>query len=138
MATCCIQYTLDPRKVDSFEAYAARWPPIIERCGGTLVGYYLPKEGANNFVIRSDLIRNTDTNLEGNESAGSCTPAAVSQPVAHEDRGGSPWRIKVKRDRPRRSDPDVDGWRKRQPRADEFQPSVLLKGTEVAGYSNRP
>jgi hypothetical protein len=49
--TCCIQYTLDPRKVDSFEAYAARWPPIIERCGGSLVGYFLPKEGANNFAL---------------------------------------------------------------------------------------
>ncbi len=28
-------------------------------------------------------------------------------------------------------DPDVDGWRKRQPRADEFQPSVLTH--EVGG-----
>jgi hypothetical protein len=49
--TCCIQYTLDPRKLDSFETYAARWPPIIERCGGSLVGYFLPKEGANNFAL---------------------------------------------------------------------------------------
>ena len=51
MITCCIQYTLDPRKIASFEEYAARWPPIIERCGGSLVGYYLPKEGANNFAL---------------------------------------------------------------------------------------
>jgi NIPSNAP len=49
--TCCIQYTLDPRKVDSFEEYATRWPPIIERCGGNLVGYFLPKEGANNYAL---------------------------------------------------------------------------------------
>jgi hypothetical protein len=49
--TCCIQYTLDPRKIDSFETYAARWPPIIERCGRSLVGYFLPKEGANNFAL---------------------------------------------------------------------------------------
>ena len=49
--TCCIQYTLDPHKLEAFEAYAARWPPIIERCGGRLVGYYLPKEGANNFAV---------------------------------------------------------------------------------------
>jgi hypothetical protein len=40
-----------PAQVDSFEAYAARWPPIIERCGGSLVGYFLPKEGANNFAL---------------------------------------------------------------------------------------
>jgi hypothetical protein len=49
--TCCIQYTLDPRKLAAFEEYAASWPPIIERCGGTLVGYFLPKEGANNFAL---------------------------------------------------------------------------------------
>ena len=51
MITCCIQYTLDPSKVALFEQYAARWPPIIERCGGELLGYYLPKEGANNFAL---------------------------------------------------------------------------------------
>jgi hypothetical protein len=51
MITCCIQYTLDPRQIGAFEAYATRWPPIIERCGGRLIGYYLPKEGANNFAL---------------------------------------------------------------------------------------
>lgn len=51
MITCVIQYTLDPRRVQAFEEYATTWPPIIERCGGRLVGYYLPKEGANNFAL---------------------------------------------------------------------------------------
>lgn len=51
MLTCCIQYTLDPFEIAAFERYATTWPPIIERCGGTLVGYYLPKEGANNFAL---------------------------------------------------------------------------------------
>jgi len=51
LITCCIQYTLDPRQVGAFEKYASRWPPIIERCGGDLVGYYLPKEGANNYAL---------------------------------------------------------------------------------------
>lgn len=51
MITCCIQYTLDPHRIDDFERYAATWPPIIKRCGGRLVGYYLPKEGANNFAL---------------------------------------------------------------------------------------
>lgn len=51
MITCCIQYTLDPRHLAAFEQYAGRWPPIIERCGGTLLGYFLPKEGANNFAL---------------------------------------------------------------------------------------
>jgi uncharacterized protein (DUF1330 family) len=49
--TCCIQYVLDPHELAAFEDYAARWPPIIERCGGSLVGYFLPKEGANNFAL---------------------------------------------------------------------------------------
>src|SRR5213080_2839022 len=49
--TCCIQYTLDPNKLAAFEEYATSWPPIIERCGGSLVGYFLPKEGANNFAL---------------------------------------------------------------------------------------
>lgn len=51
MITCCIQYTIDPRQLKAFEDYATTWPPIISRCGGTLVGYYLPKEGANNFAL---------------------------------------------------------------------------------------
>ena len=51
MITCCIQYTLDPHELAAFEDYASRWPPIIERCGGSLIGYYLPKEGANDFAL---------------------------------------------------------------------------------------
>ena len=51
MITCVIQYTLDPSRIKAFEEYAITWPPIIERCGGRLVGYYLPKEGANNLAL---------------------------------------------------------------------------------------
>jgi hypothetical protein len=51
LITCVIQYTLDPHRIDDFETYARHWPPIIERCGGKLNGYYLPKEGANNFAL---------------------------------------------------------------------------------------
>jgi len=49
--TCVIQYTLDPHGIEDFEKYATTWPPIIERCGGRLTGYYLPKEGANDFAV---------------------------------------------------------------------------------------
>lgn len=49
--TCCIQYTLDPHRIEAFADYARRWPPIIDRCGGDLIGYWLPKEGANNFAV---------------------------------------------------------------------------------------
>jgi uncharacterized protein (DUF1330 family) len=51
MITCYIRYTLDPHRLEDFEEYARRWPPIIARCGGTLLGYFLPKEGANNVAL---------------------------------------------------------------------------------------
>ena len=51
MITCVIQYTLDPSRISAFEEYATTWPPIIERCGGRLTGYYLPKEGNNTFAL---------------------------------------------------------------------------------------
>lgn len=51
MITCWIHYRLDPYAIDDFRTYAATWPPIIERCGGRLVGYFLPKEGANDVAI---------------------------------------------------------------------------------------
>ncbi|KAB2376103.1 NIPSNAP family protein [Actinomadura montaniterrae] len=49
--TCRIDYTIDPRKAGEFARYAAAWPPIIERCGGRLVGYFLPGDGANNQAM---------------------------------------------------------------------------------------
>jgi hypothetical protein len=51
MVTCCIHYVLDPHQLPAFEEYASRWPPIIERSGGALVGYFLPKEGPNNVAL---------------------------------------------------------------------------------------
>lgn len=51
MVTCCILYTLDPHELAAFEDYATRWPPIIERSGGALLGYWLTKEGANDFAL---------------------------------------------------------------------------------------
>jgi NIPSNAP len=49
--SCVIQYTLDPHGIEDFEKYATTWPPIIARCGGRLTGFYLPKEGANDFAL---------------------------------------------------------------------------------------
>jgi NIPSNAP len=48
--TCFIRYRLDPFKVDSFRRYAARWGAIIPRCGGHLVGYFVPHEGTNDIA----------------------------------------------------------------------------------------
>ena len=51
MITCVIQYTLDPHAIEDFEKYATTWRPIIARCGGERYGYYLPKEGANDWAV---------------------------------------------------------------------------------------
>ena len=48
--TVFIRYQIDPFKRDAFEAYAQRWLTIIPRCGGYLVGYWLPHEGTNNIA----------------------------------------------------------------------------------------
>ena len=48
--TVFIRYQLDPFRRDAFEAYAKRWLEIIPRCGGDLVGYFLPHEGTNNVA----------------------------------------------------------------------------------------
>jgi hypothetical protein len=48
--TCFIRYQLDPFKVDAFRSYAERWGSIIPRCGGHLVGYFVPHEGTNDVA----------------------------------------------------------------------------------------
>lgn len=45
--TCFIRYEIDPFKRDLFERYAQSWGRIIPRCGGQLIGYFLPHEGSN-------------------------------------------------------------------------------------------
>jgi hypothetical protein len=47
---CVIRYEIDPFQRDEFEKYAANWGRIIPRCGGHLVGYFLPHEGTNNVA----------------------------------------------------------------------------------------
>ena len=48
--TVFIRYQLDPFRRDAFEAYAKRWLEIIPRCGGDLVGYWMPHEGTNTLA----------------------------------------------------------------------------------------
>jgi hypothetical protein len=40
--TLSIRYTIDPRKRQDFERYARALGPIVRRCGGELIGYWLP------------------------------------------------------------------------------------------------
>ena len=48
--TCFIRYEIDPFQRGAFEEYADNWARIIPRCGGDLVGYFLPYEGTNNVA----------------------------------------------------------------------------------------
>ncbi len=47
--TVFIRYVLDPFKLEAFERYAQKWLTIIPRCGGGLLGYFMPHEGTNNI-----------------------------------------------------------------------------------------
>jgi len=48
--TCFIRYRIDPFQRDAFRDYAEVWARVIPRCGGNLVGYFLPHEGANDVA----------------------------------------------------------------------------------------
>lgn len=50
MITCVIRYQIDPFQRDAFKTYAENWGRIIPRCGGHLVGYFLPHEGTNDVA----------------------------------------------------------------------------------------
>jgi hypothetical protein len=48
--TCFIRYQIDPFQREAFAQYADTWARIIPRCGGHLVGYFLPHEGTNDVA----------------------------------------------------------------------------------------
>jgi len=50
MITCVIRYQIDPFQRDGFKTYAENWGRIIPRCGGHLIGYFLPLEGTNDVA----------------------------------------------------------------------------------------
>jgi len=50
MITCFIRYQIDPFQREEFKKYAENWGRIIPRCGGHLVGYFLPYEGTNDVA----------------------------------------------------------------------------------------
>src|SRR5207249_2234855 len=37
-------------QLDAFKTYATNWAAIIPRCGGNLIGYFLPHEGTNDVA----------------------------------------------------------------------------------------
>ena len=46
MITCFIRYTIDPDKLNDFEHYARVWMRLIEKYGGTHLGYFVPDKEA--------------------------------------------------------------------------------------------
>jgi hypothetical protein len=48
--TCVIRYEIDPFQREAFKTYAENWGRIIPRCGGHLIGYFLPHEGTNDVA----------------------------------------------------------------------------------------
>jgi len=48
--TCFIRYQIDPFQRAEFERYAETWGRVIPRCGGKLIGYFLPLEGTNDIA----------------------------------------------------------------------------------------
>ena len=48
--TCFIRYQIDPQQRHIFKRYAEAWGRIIPRCGGDLIGYFLPHEGSNDVA----------------------------------------------------------------------------------------
>ena len=47
---CFIRYQIDPFQREDFRNYAVAWGRIIPRCGGQLIGYFLPHEGTNDIA----------------------------------------------------------------------------------------
>jgi hypothetical protein len=47
---CFIRYKIDPFQRAAFKTYAENWGRIIPRCGGHLIGYFLPHEGTNDIA----------------------------------------------------------------------------------------
>lgn len=93
MIVCCIRYTLDPFQLPAFEDYARRWPPIIERCGGRLLGYFMPQESANNLGLALIEFENLaayekyhDRLLADPEAKGNLARARASQCILVEER----------------------------------------------------
>jgi hypothetical protein len=48
--TVFIRYEIEPTQAADFERYARGWLDIIPKCGGDLLGYWMPHEGTNHVA----------------------------------------------------------------------------------------
>jgi hypothetical protein len=49
--TCVVTYTIDPTRIEAFEAFAQAWMVLVGRHGGIHHGYFLPSEGASDEAL---------------------------------------------------------------------------------------
>ncbi len=96
MITLCIRYTLDQNKYKDFEAYAKAWPEPIRRCGGELIGYFLPTKLAGptnlalaliNFPNLNAYERYRDTLMKDGDAKANVARIEASGCLLNEDRG---------------------------------------------------
>jgi hypothetical protein len=88
MITLCIRYQIDHNKQRAFESYARSLPEAIERCGGDLIGYFLPTRFAGRTNEALALISFADLgSYESYRAALLKDPAAVES-VAQVERAG--------------------------------------------------
>jgi len=86
--TICIRYTIDIQKTAEFEQYARNWPEPIARCGGELVGYFLPTKTAGPTNIAYALINFTGLAAYEKYREALMEDEAATQNVAFADRTG--------------------------------------------------
>lgn len=84
--TVFIRYQLDPFQLDAFEVYARRWLTIIPRCGGELVGYWMPHEGTNHEAFGLITFESLAAYEAYRARLRADEPAADNFRVAHEGR----------------------------------------------------
>jgi hypothetical protein len=88
MLTICIRYTIDIGKHDAFEDYARNWPEPIRRCGGELLGYFLPTKLAGPTNIAYALINFPDLGAYEKYREALLQDEGAKQNVAFADRIG--------------------------------------------------
>ena len=87
MIVLCIRYVIDPHKYRDFEEYARHWPEPVRRCGGELIGYYLPTKlaGPTNVALAligfPDLAAYERYRQQGQRSLNRCSGKDFQQEV---------------------------------------------------------
>ena len=88
MITLCIRYTIDINKISDFEQYARHWSTIIPRCGGELLGYFLPTKIAGATNIAYALINFANLTAYEKYREALMNDEEAKQNVAFADRSG--------------------------------------------------